>query len=101
MKIHASDTVLIITGKYKGKTGKVEKTIPKKSALIVSGVNIIKKHSKPTRKNPKGGIIEKNAPIDSSNALFLCSKCNKATRIGYKIVQAKKIRYCKKCQEQI
>ena len=101
MKLKKNDNVLVISGKYKGKAGKIEKTLPKINKVIVSGVNILKKHSKPSKKNRKGGIIEIAAPINISNVMLICAKCNKKTRIGYKIVQKKKVRYCKKCQEQI
>jgi large subunit ribosomal protein L24 len=101
MKIKKNDAVLIISGKYKGKTGKVEKSMPKNNKVIISGVNIAKKHTKPTRKNPKGGIIEINVPIDVSNVMLICPKCNKKTRIGNKWINKRKIRYCKKCNEEI
>lgn len=101
MKIKKNDNVIIITGKYKNKIGKVEKAFPKNNKIQVSGINIIKKNSKPSRKNPKGGIIEINKPIDISNAMLVCPKCNKKTRVGYKIIKGKKIRFCKKCQEEI
>ena len=101
MKIIKNDNVLIITGKYKNKTGKVEKAFPKDGKIQVSGVNIIKKNSKPSRKNPKGGIIEINVPINISNVMLICPKCNKKTRVGYKIVKNKKIRFCKKCKEEV
>jgi len=101
MKIKKGDNVLVISGKYRGKTGKVEKSIPKKNQVIVSGVNIVKKHSRPNRKNPKGGIIEINAPIDVSNVMLICPKCSKKTRVGYKWVNKKKTRYCKKCNEEV
>jgi len=101
MKIKKADTILVISGKFKGKTGRVEKTIPKTGKIIVSGVNVVKKHTKPSRKNPKGGIIEISTPINISNVMLLCPKCNKATRIGSKFLQNKKIRYCKKCSEEI
>lgn len=101
MKIKKLDNVLVTSGKYKGKTGKVEKALPKAGKVLVPGVNILKKHTKPSKKNPKGGIIEITAPIDVSNVKLICPKCNKATRVGYKLIQNKKTRYCKKCSEQV
>jgi large subunit ribosomal protein L24 len=101
MKIIKNDTVLVLSGKYKNKTGKVEKAIPKDKTIIVTGVNIIKKNSKPTKKNPKGGIIEITKPIDISNVMLVCPKCNKKTRVGYKISKNKKVRICKKCKENV
>lgn len=100
MKIKKNDNVLIITGKFRNKSGKVEKSLPKINKVVVSGVNILKKHIKPSKKNPKGGIIEITAPINISNVKLICSKCNKAARVGYKYTQNKKTRYCKKCSEQ-
>ena len=101
MKISKNDNVLVISGKYKGKTGRVEKIFPKIGKIIVSGVNIAKKSTKPSKKNPKGGISDIAMPIDISNLKLICPKCQKAVRVGYKIVQNKKTRYCKKCSEQI
>ncbi len=101
MKIKKSDTILVISGKYKGKTGKVEKVFPKTNKILVPGVNILKKHSRPSKKNPKGGIIEIESPIDVSNIKIICSKCSKTTRIGYRIINDKKTRICRKCQEEI
>lgn len=107
MKIHKDDTVLVISGKDRGKTGKVEKIFPKKNKLIVTGINIVTKHTKPTKKNPKGGIIEITAPIHVSNLKLICPKCAKATRVGYKIQfdssrkTKTKMRICKKCGEEI
>ena len=101
MKIKKSDTILVISGKYKGKVGKVEKTLPKGHKILVAGVNILKKHSRSSKKNPKGGIIEVEAPIDISNVKIICSKCSKATRVGYKIINHKKTSICRKCKEEI
>ena len=101
MKIKKGDTVLIKTGKDRGKTGKIEQALPKVNKVLISGLNIIKKHTKPSKKHPKGGVIEISAPINVSNVMFLCPKCRKATRIGYKIIQNKKNRICKKCGEQV
>lgn len=101
MKIKKGDTVLIISGKDKGKKGKILKAFPKKRRVLIEGVNIKKKHQKPKKTGEKGQIIEKPAPISVSNAKLICSKCNKAVRIGYKIVGDKKYRICKKCNKQI
>jgi large subunit ribosomal protein L24 len=101
MKIKKGDKVLITTGKDRGKTGKVERVVPKKEAVIVSGMNIIKKHLRPTRNQPKGGIVEQAAPINISNVKLICSKCQKPARVGYKKISGEKKRICKKCQEVI
>lgn len=102
-KVHVrkGDTVLVIKGKDAGKRGKVLQVIPSKQRVIVEGVNIVKRHSKPTRALPQGGIIEKEAPIASSNVMLICTKCNQPTRIAKKLVDAKYYRACKKCGEII
>jgi len=86
MKIRKNDNVKVITGNDKGKTGKVLKVFPKESRIIVEGINIRKKHTKPTQKNPQGGIQEKEAAIQVSNVMILDPKSNEPTRIGSKII---------------
>ena len=101
MKIKKGDTVLIIAGKYRGKKCKVLKTFPKEKKILVEGVNLVKKHQRPRRTGEKGQIIELPKPIDVSNAKLICPKCAKPTRIGYKIIEGKKYRICKKCGQEI
>ena len=101
MNIKKNDTVLIIKGKDRGKTGKVTKALPKSERIVIAGLNTQKKHSKPSRKNPSGGIIDLHMPIKSHNVMIICPRCNKKTRIGYKITGKNKIRICKKCQESL
>lgn len=101
IKIKKGDNVLINTGKDLGKRGAVEKVFPKKNKVTVTGVNIIKKHLKPSRKSPHGGIIDKIAPIDISNVTVVCPRCSNPTRIGYRVTEQKKMRICKKCKESI
>ena len=101
-KVHVrkGDTVLVTTGKDKGKKGKVINVNPDKSRVIVDGVNIIKRHTKPTQKMPQGGIMEKPAPVNSSNVMLFCTKCSSPTRISKKILEdGKKVRVCKECGE--
>lgn len=102
MKLKKGDMVLIIAGKDRGKRGNIEKSIPQKNKIMVTGVNISKHHLKPTRKNPQGGIMDKLAAIDASNAILVCPHCGKPARIGYKInpgqEKTKKARICKSCQ---
>ena len=86
MKIHKEDTVMIISGNYRGKTGKVLKVFPDENRVIVEGVNIRKRHSKPTQQNPQGGIMEKESPIDASNVMIIDPKTGEPTRIGHKII---------------
>jgi large subunit ribosomal protein L24 len=101
MKIKENDTVLIISGKYKGKKGKVLVASPKDEKILVEGINIKKKHQKPKKSGEKGQIIEKPSPISVSTAKLVCPKCGQATRVGYKLVEKKKYRICKKCSQEI
>jgi large subunit ribosomal protein L24 len=101
-KVHVrkGDTVLVIRGKSAGKKGKVLEVQPAKSRVVVEGVNKVKRHTKPSRTIPQGGIIEREAPIHSSNVMLFCTKCNSPTRVGKKLLEdGKKVRRCKKCGE--
>ncbi len=103
-KVHVrkGDTVLVITGKSVGKKGKVLSVIPAESRVTVEGVNVVKRHAKPTRRLPQGGIMEKEAPIHSSNVMLFCNKCNTPTKIGKRLLDGgEKVRICKKCGEVI
>ena len=86
MKIRKEDNVIVIAGNNKGKTGKVLKVFPKTNRVIIEGVNIRKRHTKPNQSNPQGGIMEIEAPIDASNVMLLDPKKNEPTRIGKKII---------------
>ncbi|HPI37069.1 MAG TPA: 50S ribosomal protein L24 [Ignavibacteriaceae bacterium] len=86
MRILKNDNVMVVAGNDKGKTGKVLKVFPKVSKVIIEGVNLRKRHTKPTQKNPQGGIIEKEAPIHVSNVMILDPKSNEPSRIGSKII---------------
>jgi len=101
MKIKKGDIVLIISGKDRTKKGKVLKVFPKEGKILVEGINLRKKHQRSKRTGEKGQIVEMSTPVDISNAKLICSKCNKATRVGYKIVENKKFRICKKCEQVI
>ncbi len=102
MKIVKNDIVLVISGNYKGKRGKVLKVFPKKHRVIVEGVNFIKRHTKPTQRNPQGGIVEKEASIHVSNLMVVCPKCDTPTRLGRKILEdGKKVRICMNCGEML
>ena len=102
MKVIKNDMVLVVSGNYKGKKGKVLKVFPKGNRVIVEGVNFIKRHTRPTQKNPQGGIVEKEAPIQSSNLLVICPKCDSPSRIGRKVLEnGKRVRICKNCEEMI
>ncbi len=100
--IKKGDTAIVLTGKNKGKQGRVLSVLPKKQRVIIEGLNIIKKHMKPNKQYTQGGIIEKEAPIHLSNVMLVCPKCNKPTRIANAILDNdKKQRKCKKCNEII
>ena len=100
--INKEDTVYVMTGKEKGKKGRVLLVDKAKNRVLVEKVNVIKKHMKPNKKYAQGGIIEKEAPIAISNVLLLCPKCSKPTRIGVSLLESgKKHRTCKKCKEVI
>ena len=96
MKIKQGDVVIIISGKDRGKKGKVVKSYPAKDMVVVDGVNIQKKHQRPTRQNQKGQIIDKTVPVHVSNVAFLDLKTDKPTRVGYKIVEGGKVRITRK-----
>jgi large subunit ribosomal protein L24 len=102
MKIRKNDTVLVIAGKDKGKKGKVRFAYPKKERILVDGVNFIKRHTRARGDVRQAGIIEREAPIDVSNVMLLCSKCNHPTRIGYRFLEdGRKVRVCRSCHEVI
>ncbi|QGP91828.1 50S ribosomal protein L24 [Neomoorella glycerini] len=103
-KVHVKkgDLVMVITGKDAGKKGKVLSVDRAKGRVIVEGVNIVKRHTRPTPRTPQGGIIEKEAPVASSNVMLFCNKCNRPTRIGKQfLADGTKTRVCKKCGEVI
>ncbi len=102
LSIKKNDTVLVISGKEKGKRGRVLSVHPLKDQLLIEKINMIKKHMKPSRKYAQGGIIEKEAPLYISSVMVVCPKCNKPTRIGNALLQdGRKVRMCKKCREVI
>ncbi len=101
MKIKKNDQVLIISGNDKGKKGKILKSFPAAKKIVVEGVALIKRHLKPKKSGQKGQIANLPRPIDSSNVKLICSKCGKATRVGYEIIDNKKYRICKKCGAKI
>lgn len=100
MKVRSSDQVRIIAGKDKGKSGKVLGVLPKRNSVIVEGVNFVKRHTRKTQQDQKGGIVQKEAPLDISNLKIICPRCNKPTRVGTTTLSdGTKSRYCKKCEE--
>ena len=102
MQIRKNDTVLVMTGKDKGKKGKVRFAYPKDEQVVVEGINFIKKHTKARGKVRQAGIIELEVPIHVSNVMLLCNKCNHPTHAGFRILQdGRKVRFCRSCQEVI
>ncbi len=102
MNIKKGDMVQVITGKDSGKKGKVLKVFPRENRIIVEGVNRVKRHQKPSRAIPQGGIINIESPMNVSNVMLLCNKCNKPTRVGKKILDNnEKVRVCKNCGETL
>jgi large subunit ribosomal protein L24 len=102
MKIRKGDTVLVITGKDRGKKGKVRYAYPKDNRVLVEGINIRKRHAKARGQARQAGIIELETPIRTSNVMLLCSKCNHPTRIGFRFLEdGKKVRLCRSCGEVI
>lgn len=101
MKIKKGDTVQIISGKDRGKKGKVLRVIPENSKILVEGLNLIKKHIKPKKGGEKGQRVEIPAAMNISNTMLVCSKCGKMTRAGFRINGENKSRICKKCESEI
>ena len=100
LRVRKNDTVAVITGKDRGKKGRVIEVLPEKGRVLVEGVNYRKVHQRPTRTNPKGGIVQMEGTVDISNVLLVCPRCNKATRVGYTfLADGTKQRACKKCRE--
>ncbi|AOA03299.1 MULTISPECIES: 50S ribosomal protein L24 [Carnobacterium] len=99
MIVKTGDKVKVITGKDKGKEGVILKAFPKKDRVIVEGMNMMKKHQKPSSMNPQGGILETEAPIHVSNVMLIDSKTGEPTRVGFKVEDGKKVRVSKKTGE--
>jgi len=103
VKLHVKkgDTVVVLSGRDKGKQGKIISASPKNQSVVVEGINKVKKHAKPSVKNPNGGIITLEHPIAVCKVQVVCPACNKPTRIAHKPVNGKNVRVCKHCGEQI
>jgi len=98
--IRKNDSVVVITGRDRGKRGRVLRVIPEKRRVIVEGVNFIKRHTRPNpQKNIKGGIVEREAPLSASNVQLVCPECSNPTRVGRKLLDdGRRVRYCRKCK---
>lgn len=102
MKIRKNDTVLVVAGKDRGKRGKVHRVYLGESKALVEGVNMIKRHMRPRPTVRQTGIVEREAPIQVSNLMLVCPKCNQPCRIGYKVLdEGSKVRLCRRCGETI
>ena len=102
MEIRKNDSVMVIAGKERGKTGKVLRVFKDKDTVVVERLNIVKRHTKPRGPQQTGGIVEKEAAIHASNVMIMCDKCNAPARIGHKILtDGKKIRICRNCKEAV
>lgn len=100
--VKKNDQVTVISGKEKGKTGKVLKVLPKKESVLIEKVNFVKRHTRPSSQHRQGGIIEKESPIHLSKVMVVCAKCNAPVKTGTKLLEdGKRVRYCKKCSEVI
>jgi len=101
MKVKKGDTVLVISGKDRGRTAKILKSLPKEAMILVEGINLKNKHVKPKKQGEQGQVVPVPAPMNVSDVKFICPKCGKATRLGYKVEKDKKFRVCKKCQSEV
>jgi large subunit ribosomal protein L24 len=100
LHIKRGDTVSVVSGKERGKRGKVLRLLPERGRVIVEKVNMIKKHQRPTQKLRQGGIIEREGSLDLSNVMVICPKCDRPTRTGVQLLtEGKKVRVCKRCSE--
>ena len=101
-KIKREDTVLVVRGKDRGKTGLVRKVMPKDNLVIVTGANMVKRHMRPRGAQQPGGIIERESPLHWENVVLLCPSCNKPARVGFRErAGGTKVRFCKRCDENI
>ncbi len=103
-KVHVKkgDSVLVLSGKDRGKRGKVLEVRPREGKVLVEGINVVKKHQKPTQKVMQGGIIDKEIPLDRSNVMLICKRCGKPTRTGRSVLaDGRSVRVCKRCGEML
>lgn len=101
MKIKKGDTVIVTSGKDKGKQGKIDRVYPKENSVLVPGLNMFKKHLKKRDEKQQGGIVDFPRPINVANLAIICPKCKKPTRIGFNQTKGEKVRICRKCQQPI
>ena len=101
MNVKKGDTVIVLSGKDKGKQGKVLGTVPSEAKVVVEGINMVTCHVKPRRQGEEGGIVKREAAIAACKVQVVCPKCGKGTRVAHKIVDGKKVRVCKKCGAEL
>lgn len=102
MNIRKNDSVMVVAGRERGKTGKVLRVIPDKDAVVIERVNLVKRHSRPRGAQQPGGILEKEASIHISNLMLMCDKCNAPARVGKKLLpDGDKVRICRRCGEPL
>ena len=101
LHVKTGDTAVVLSGKEKGKRGKILSVNPKKGMVVIEGVNMIKCHTKPRRQGETGGIVKRETPIRACKVALYCDKCGKGVRVGYKVEDGKKTRICRKCGAEI
>jgi large subunit ribosomal protein L24 len=101
MKIIKGDTVKIVSGKDRGKTGTVLRALPAEDKVIIEGLNLVKKHSRPKKQGEKGQMVSVPRPLGASKVMLVCASCKEPTRVGSRAEGARKVRYCKKCKAKI
>jgi large subunit ribosomal protein L24 len=102
MNIRKNDSVMVVAGRERGKTGKVLKVIPKKNVAVIERVNLVKRHTRPRGPQQSGGILEKEAALPLSNLMIMCDKCNAPVRVGRKfLASGEKVRICRRCNEPL
>ena len=101
-KIKKGDTVLVMAGRHRGKSGTVLRVVPEAGRVFVERLNLVKRHQKPRSAQAPGGIVEKEAPLAISNLAIVCAKCNRPTRVGRReLTDGRRVRFCRRCGEQI
>ena len=98
-RLKKDDTVMVIAGRERGKTGKVLRVLDEKNRVLIEHVNMVKRHQKPRSAQQQGGIVEKEAPVHLSNVVPICGRCNKPTRVGHREIEGKMVRICRRCDE--
>ena len=101
MNVKKGDTVVVLSGKDKGRKGKVQRTVPSEAKVVVEGINMVTCHTKPRRQGEEGGIVRREAALYASKVQVVCPKCGKPTRVGHKVEGGKKTRVCKKCGAEL